>query len=501
MKTQVIYLEPQDDLQTIQDKINWGKSERVLVVYPTSSPPLRRKIDLVRLERFSRKKGSQFAVVTNRDDIRNFARELGISVFPNRRVAQLADWDQPPVKARDLDFTLSSKEEKEELKTKSTSPETPKWMESKYFRNWILSIAVIAILSVLFNLLPAADVQIAPKISLQSVQLEIRIDPDAETYNLAGIIPAEIVTVTVETEGSIPTTGRLISPSTYASGEVTFTNLTDQEYLIPAGTVIRTDSENPQKYLTVDDVHMAAEAGAEVTADVIAENPGVSGNAPAYSLTRLDGQLSFQASVSNQTNITGGKSVSNKAPSELDFEDLKTELLADLLLIAKNEAQNKTIIQDILISEILNNLTIISETYSPENIQPADELSLELVVEYEFLVIRGAMLNPMLEQILDSHLGSGQTARNNSLSIRMISSAGSYLKNSDTLTIRAQRQIYDIPDNFSIANSIKGKPVNDVVILLSDPDIYGAEPIISSKPYWWPWLPFSPQRINIEVVY
>jgi hypothetical protein len=501
MKTQVIYLEPQDDLQTIQDKINWGKSERILVVYPTSSPPLRRKIDLVQLERFSRNKGAQFAVVTNRDEIGNFARELGISVFPNRRVAQLADWDQPTVKAKDLDFTLSSKEDKEELKAKSASPETPKWMESKYFRYWIISIATIAVLSILFIVFPAAEIQIAPKTSLQTIQLELKIDPDAESYNLAGIIPAETITVTVEAEGSIPATGWLISPSTYASGQVTFSNLTDQAYLIPAGTIVRSDSENPQKYLTLEDAQIAAEAGAKANVDVIAENPGVSGNVPANSLTRLDGQLSFQASVINDSNITGGTSISNQAPSDLNFDDLKKELLADLLLIAKDEAQNKTIIQDILIAEILYNRTIISETYSPENIQPADELSLEMVVEYEFLVIRGIMLDSMLSKILDSHLEPGQTARKNSLSIEIISNIGSFLKNSDTLTINAQRQIYDLPDAISIANSIKGKTINDVVILLSDPDIYDAEPVINTKPYWWPWLPFSPQRINIEVVY
>ena len=501
MKTQVIYLEPQDDLQTIQDKINWGKSERILLVYPSSAPPLRRKLDLVQLERFSRKKGSQFAVVTDRQQIANFASELGISVFPNRRVAQLADWNQPPGKIKELDFTLSSIEEKEELQKRIETPETPNWMKNKYFRYGVISIAILSVLSILFILLPSAQIRIAPKTTLQTIKLTLKVDPEIETYNLAGMIPAEIITVTVNAETTMTTSGNIVIPNTYAEGQVTFTNLTDQEYLIPVGTVIRSGSQETLKYLTLEDIQMPAEAGAEIKVDVIAENPGESGNIPEENLTRLDGQLSFQAAVNNQSKISGGTDISSQAPSDQDYEILKKDLLDDLFILAQDEAAAQAPTQDILLSSFSYNSIVISETYSPDQIQPANELTLNLVVEYEFMIVRGKTLNAMLEQILDSHLDPGQIARENSLSIEVISSSEINRNNSNDLKINDLRQVYDQPDKIVISNMIKGKPYDEVIALLSDQNFYQEVPEIITWPSWWPWLPFSPQRINIEVSY
>ena len=217
MKTQVIYLEPQDNLHTTQDKINWGKSERILLVYPTSSPPLHRKIDLIRLERFSRQSGAQFAVVTNREEIANFAREIGISVFPNRRVAQLADWNQPQANIKNLDFSLSSKEEKFDLKQKSSQSDIPDWLKNKYIRFGIISIAIITVFSLLIFLLPSAEIQISPITFKQNIMLNLEVDPEVQNFNLAGVVPAELITVTVETEKTISTTGRILIPYKFAS--------------------------------------------------------------------------------------------------------------------------------------------------------------------------------------------------------------------------------------------------------------------------------------------
>ena len=498
MKTQVIYLEPQDELQTIQDKINWGKSERILLVYPTASPPLRRKIDLVRLERFSRKKGSQFAVVTNRQEISTFAKELGISVFPNRRVAQLADWNQPEIKSDALDIRFSSKKEKQKLKKLSAKTETSKWMKNKFVRILIFLVGIFSIFSVFFVLFPSADIVLTPITRTQTLNIDITIDPNAKSYNLVGVIPADTMTITISGEKTRSSSGSLVIPNTYAVGSVVFTNLTDQEFVIPAGTIIRTDSTSSQNYLTTEDANMPADVGTSIEVKIKAENPGEIGNIDSEMLTQLEGKLSFKTSVINPESISGGMSVTNRAPSNFDFERLHNKLLKEMELLAKEAAKLQAPAQDILISEVILDYKIISEEYTPEQGQPGSELNLVIEASYDFMVVRGETLNSMLKQILDSQLGEQEIAQGNTFSIEINSGDSS---NFDVLNVIVERQIYSVPDNSQVIQMIRGKEYNEALSILTDQNLYSEDTIITTNPDWWPWLPYSPLRINIEVSY
>ena len=149
MNSQIIYLEADDSLPTIQDKINWSKSERILLIYPNYSPPLNKKIDLVRLQRISQKNGAQLAIVTNNIGIRNIAKDIGVSVFSNITKANLSDWKTPKAKIEDIKFHFSSRIDKKELKGRSQVSLYPSWFENKYFRIFTFSVALIAVFSLL----------------------------------------------------------------------------------------------------------------------------------------------------------------------------------------------------------------------------------------------------------------------------------------------------------------------------------------------------------------
>ncbi len=95
MKTQILQLEPHDDLVSALDKMGWGKSARIILVWPKKTRLLRRRLDLVLLQRRSHALGAQLCLVTNDPRVRYFAFQTGITVFSTLRKAQNKPWKKP----------------------------------------------------------------------------------------------------------------------------------------------------------------------------------------------------------------------------------------------------------------------------------------------------------------------------------------------------------------------------------------------------------------------
>ena len=92
MKTQIIQLEAYDDTVSVRDKMGWGQTSRILLVWPAQGRPLDRRLDLVLLLRHSLALGAQLGLVTQDSQVRLTALELSIPVFKNLRQAQTGRW-------------------------------------------------------------------------------------------------------------------------------------------------------------------------------------------------------------------------------------------------------------------------------------------------------------------------------------------------------------------------------------------------------------------------
>ena len=68
MKEQVLHLDPHDDYIAARDKMGWAQTTRVLVVWPPAGEVLRRRIDLLLLQRHARKLGAHLAPGSRRAD-------------------------------------------------------------------------------------------------------------------------------------------------------------------------------------------------------------------------------------------------------------------------------------------------------------------------------------------------------------------------------------------------------------------------------------------------
>src|SRR5258708_30758516 len=99
MKLQVIQLEPYDDVTSVRDRLAFVRTERVLLVLPRTATILKRKLDLVLIQREAARRGARLALITRDLDVIDNASELNISTFSSVRASQRGTWKPPLSKA------------------------------------------------------------------------------------------------------------------------------------------------------------------------------------------------------------------------------------------------------------------------------------------------------------------------------------------------------------------------------------------------------------------
>ncbi len=106
----------------------------------------------------------------------------------------------------------------------------------------LLVVAVGAAAIAGYVLLPAADITVIPHIDpVGPISFTVRADPDVATVDVdAGVIPAQTLTIPVESQGEFPATGKRVE-QTPAAGGVRWTNCDPTaSYQVPSGTTVKT---------------------------------------------------------------------------------------------------------------------------------------------------------------------------------------------------------------------------------------------------------------------
>ena len=94
MKSNVEYvqLESGDDATAVRDRLSFIRGRRVLLIWPESGTALRRKLDLVLIQREAKRRAIQLALVTHDEDVIRSAHELGISSFETIGASERKRW-------------------------------------------------------------------------------------------------------------------------------------------------------------------------------------------------------------------------------------------------------------------------------------------------------------------------------------------------------------------------------------------------------------------------
>jgi len=498
MKTQILRLEPHDDIISARDKVGWGQTGRILLVWPERGRVLTRRIDLVLLQRHCTAMGAQLALVTSDPDVCYHADHLAIPVFKKLRTAQNSHWR---VKRRRLPRSLRQLIEEKprpdlEALRQEAHPQDPAWISLPAVRIAFFTIGVLALLSIAAVLLPSAEVNLDPKNQTQKIALTVEARPGISSANISGIIPIHQTRVVVEGRDTLEAQGIMNVSDQPATGMVVFTNLTDQAVQIPRGSIVRSDGGDPIRFETTAEGEVEAGAGISLTLPVKAITPGIASNLPPDKLTAIEGPLGLSLTATNQQPTHGGTDRKVRIPTEYNRTRLFEILQDSLRATAENEFNNQIEPGDILLSVVPTPTQILEEVYEPAENQPADQLTLSLRLEFEGNIASNADLQSLAASALNANLPEHYTPLPDTLEISNLAQPRQE-NGSFQWRMQAQRQLQaQIIESQTISLAL-GLPVQEAEQRLASNLPLRERPEIQLAPAWWPRLPILPFRIRI----
>jgi hypothetical protein len=498
MKTQVIHLDPHDDVTAVRDKMSWAKSTRLLLVYPRRSRILARELDLRLIQRHAAALGVQLAIVAPLDDICETARELAIPVFKTPGAAQREDWkssrfveplrrNAPPADLRQM--------------RREVFPTEPRWRTLLGVRLAFFSAAVLTVLALLWLFVPAATIRLTPVTKVQDLTIAVRASSEVTSVNVSGSIPAHLTFTSLSQSKTAPVTGSITIPDGSAAGMIRFRNLTTSVVGIPAGTVVRTTGVPPIRFTTTSDAVVAAGVGKTMDVPVQALEAGASGNLASDTLVAIEGDLGTSLAVTNPGPTTGG--TERKAPVQTadDRTKLHNSLEAELLEGCKNALPKVLSGSDIYFPDTASIAQVISETYFPAPGQTGDTLSLTMNVQCQAEYASSDDIQILTRLALNANLPAGFEPISGG-GMGPTSLIGSPKTNSDGSTrweVKATRLLQAKLDPLAAVALAQGRKNADAVSLLSNSLPLGSLPKILITPSWWPWLPVVPFRISVHL--
>lgn len=512
-RIQRIQLEPYDDVVSIKDRLQFVKTNRILLVLPNKGNVLQRKLDLVLVQREAARQGLRLALVTTDPTVAEHARELNISAFYTVEQARTSRWSRPrnkvfvdradrPAQMDPFEF--------EDLQRRATrlksAPSRFQWTLNRLTSGLIFGAAVIAFLFVLFATIPSASVTITPASDQISASIPMIADPDIQRP-LPEIltVPAENRRLIQDATVEIATTGRRNAENSLAEGVVSFTNNTGLATLIPSGTVIQTATSPAIQFETLDDVALAARQGA--TADVsiraLESSSGVQGNVGSDAITVVPGSLAESVSVTNFNPTYGGGVTETAFATQADQDRLlnlvRQQLLQnarDFLRLSLDEGSSYLVNDSISIAE---ERTLI---YSAEVNEPADNISLTMqgVVEVTIIDLNAARIIADVV-IKKDYIPNGRVPVDGTITYRRGDVIEFLPDGRIAFQMRVEGEsIVDI-DPQSVRELIAGSSARDAQAKMEETYLLDPRhpPEIDTFPGFINRLPFFPARIHVEI--
>ncbi len=303
-----------ESLATLRQRLAGFRGRRVLLIWSADGQALRRKLDLVLLQREAHRRAIQLAIVTADAGLAAHAAELNISAFASLEHSQHARWKR----ARPKVFLPRHHRPRADLQ-----PEDLEFIASRVagrashltWRTLLLRALVLLLLLgvagfALYLVVPAASVELSLRVDEIAITAEIIADSKATALNLQrGVIPALTLRESVETTATVPSTGQAWLESVSAAAVVIFSNLTNTRVDIPRGAILGTSAGEPIIFETTADVVVPAGAGQSVGATVVAIDGyrGAIGNVDAGMINTVFGALGERVSVINLAPSAGGR--------------------------------------------------------------------------------------------------------------------------------------------------------------------------------------------------
>lgn len=492
MKTQILHLDPHDDVASVLDKLNWAKAERLVLVWPGRNRILTEKLDLRLIQRNALRHNAQIGLVTLDPDVQAHAASLNIPVFEDLDTLHEQYWPVFSLKPRITDRMQNDRPaELDDLRTKlprrsGTSLPAP-------LRISLFALAVLVLLLTVAALIPSAELDVDPALQ-DHKETFVFLNLDSPDSEIAEVLRVDRIRV----EGTlrIPTTGASSEPGEFAHGNVEFTNLGDEAVDIPAGTTIRVPGSDQIYFIIQTSVRLSAESGSSRSVEVVASEPGPSGNVGANRITAVDGPLGLLVSVVNSAPTTGGSIVARSAVSPSDMDRAQEQLNKQLLEQAQELIQANQLSSERLLPESLSIEDVLTEESDRQVGEIADTLELRMSVVASATVVDIVELKLHIMDFLTEESRADVRIVPGSLQIDSMTYDRNPNQGSD-LDVAASYEVYKPVRAGELIDEIKGMRPDQALDLLKDQ--YPVDQFtIQLTPGWYPVLPFLQSQVTIR---
>jgi hypothetical protein len=504
VKTQIVQLEPHDDYISVRDRMEWGQTTRVLLVWPIKGKILKRRLDLTLIKRHSIAMGSQLALVTSDKEVRNQASLLNIPVYKSVRDAEQSRWIGPRKRRKNslkqtFQADTSRRRDKSELYRlqEEAHPPVSNWQRHPIVRIVFFTLGVLSMLVFVGIFIPSADIFIVPASKTESVMIDINANPEHTSIDISGSIPIYSKSIIVEGRGSTPSKGETFIPRKYATGLVRFINLTDQEITVPAGTIVSTQDSPPIRFGTIEEIEVPINPEG-VFVQIESIMPGSIGNVQAGEIVSIEGQLGLNISVTNRRRTSGGTDFVSKTPNEKDYQLVYDQLLNSLQQTAYSEFKLSANPGDVPLSSKANFQKDLDKSYYPEVGEPADFLELKLRSEFQFEYAAEADLIKLCQMVLNRHVEEGFLPRPDSLEIKQLTQPVRHEDGTTVWKMQASWKTEALIDENEAVSLILGLDKEQALLRLQDNKSIDKGTKIILTPDWWKRLPVIPFRIKIS---
>jgi len=483
VKTSILQLEPHDDVITVRDRLNWVKGGRALLIWPKRAPGLDRQVDLAILQHYATSLGLQLGIVSGDPEVRAHAEAVGIPIFKNIRQAQTERWAH---RSKRVSRFPGSQPNLDEMRQAIRKPPRA-WLTNPMVRGFLFTIAVLALLAIIVIIAPKANIILYPDQQTQTVMLTLSAAP--ETQNSIETIPVQPVSVIVEGQDTLTTTGTITVPVGFATGTVDFTNLSSDELRIPSGSVVRTAGENPIRFTTNRAVNLPSGPGTTGSAPVTALIAGSESNLPPGTINSLEGPFSFKVGVSNSKPTQNGTEIYVHAPTSEDRVMLFQQVLTELQAKA-DAALKESLSSDAVLIGSATLTDTIAQTYVPELDEPAVNISLTLRLQFDGWAVLGNHIEQQAITALDMDLPEGYAPVAGTMSIENISEPTLNADGTYRWQVKAQREILAEVSPMEAINRARWMSPPEAIKALSQLPLAVPAQIVLS-PSWWPIVPWQ----------
>ncbi|MEW6402159.1 MAG: baseplate J/gp47 family protein [Chloroflexota bacterium] len=500
MKTQIITLETHDDLISVRDKLSWAKTPRILLVWPKYEKVSLRLLDLKVLQRHADSLGARLGLVTRRANVRRDAESLGIPVFRSTKDAQRELWPYAPAPRRDRHVPQTLRRDLRKVRD-LFYPKEAAWRTSLAGRVITFTVGVLAVIAVAGIFVPRAAVTLYPESHVQEVVIPVTAGESISSVSLTGSIPAYTISVVIDGEQSMMVSSQISVPKSKASGFTHFTNLSQSEVTVPAGTVVIASGaggEAGPRFVTLQDIHIRAGPGEVVQTPIEAVVAGPGGNVDAGAITILEGPLGLTLSITNPEPTSGGTTSKETGPTENDRARLRRLMLENLQHEAESQMRATLANGDLLLMDSFAVSQVIDGTYSPLEGQPGRQLVLTMQVEFTANYVAAEDLSQLTRATLDSAVPADFVA----LAELEFGPVDEPSTDTDGIThfeLKATRTIFrklDVPQVFALTRGLQLEQAMDE---LSETFSLRKPSEIKLTPSWWPWMPLIPFNVSVEV--